>query len=133
DYLTIASGFGREQTSGVLSLVTERLSFINEYLTPAALQPKLRSWVRSLMRPSFDALGIEAARSDPDDRRALRGVVVSTLGITADDPDVASRARAAVDRALGGGTPLDPDAANALIEVAAMHGDERLYDALSAA
>src|SRR4029077_17660441 len=64
DSLTTASGFGREQTSGVLSLVTERLSFIDEYLTPAAVQPKLRAWVRSLMRPSFDALGIEAAKTD---------------------------------------------------------------------
>ena len=133
DYLTIASGFGREQTSGVLSLVTQRLSFIDEYLTPAAVQPKLRAWVRSLLWPSFDALGIVQRPSDGDDRRALRAVVITALGTTGGDSDVIAQARAAVDRALAGGAPLEPDTALALIEVAATHGDPRLFEALWAA
>ena len=133
DYLTIASGFGREQASGVLALVTARLSFIDRYLTTDAHGPKLQSFVRSLFRRQFDELGVEAAAGDTDDRRQLRAVVASALGTTGDDAAVIATARAAVDRALGGGAPLDPSAASALIEVAAEHGDAKLYDALAAA
>ncbi len=198
DYLTIATGFAREQTSGVLALVTARLAFIDQYLTTDTSRPKLQSLVRSLFRRSFDALGVDAAADDPstlqpfdpstrsgssrarsrddtlrvapspvegrqaqgrpdpgggttgsgrpealegqassrgesDDRRQLRAVVLSALGTTGDDADVIEKSRAAVDRALGGGVPLDPTAASAVIEVAAAHGDARLYDGLAAA
>ena len=60
DYLTIASGFGREQTSGVLARVTSQLDFIDQYLTTDPARPKLQAFVRSLFRRSFDALGIDS-------------------------------------------------------------------------
>jgi aminopeptidase N len=133
DYLTIASGFAGEQTSGVLRLVTTGLQFIDQYLTTDTARPKLQSFVQSLFRRSFDALGLEATEGDTDDRRALRGVLIAALGTTGADADVVARSRAAVDRALGGGAPLDGAAASALIQVAAGHGDTRLYAALAAA
>ncbi len=136
DYLTIASGFGREEASGVLALVTARLSFIDRYLTTDAARPELQSFVRSLFRGQFDVLGLEgrvSSRGDGDDRRQLRAVVTSALGTTGADGAVIATARAVVDRALSGGAPLDPTAASALIEVAAEHGDQKLYDALAAA
>src|SRR4029077_1013598 len=105
DYLTIASGFGREPTSGVLSLVTSRLTFIDAYLTSDAMRPALQSWVRSLLRPSFDALGLEPSPSmnnEAEDRRTLRGVVIAAMGTVGADPDVVARARTVVDRALAG-------------------------------
>jgi aminopeptidase N len=133
DYLTIASGFAREQTSGVLARVTARLQFIDDYLTTAATQPKLQAFVGSLFRPSFEALGLDARPGDTDDRRALRAVIISALGTTAADASVIAQSRAAVDRALAGGASLDPTAASALIDVAARYGDGGLYDALAAA
>jgi aminopeptidase N len=133
DYLTIASGFAREPTSGVLTLVTSRLDFIDQYLVTAAARPKVQSFVRSLFRRSFDELSLEATEGDSDDRRALRGVLISVLGTTGADAEVVAKSRAAVERALGGGAPLDSTAASALIEVAAEHGDAKLYDAIAAA
>jgi aminopeptidase N len=133
DYLTIASGFGREPMSGVLTPVASKLEFIDQYLTTDEARPKLQSFVRSLFRRALDALGIEKADGDSDDRRALRGVLISALGTTGADADVVAASRAAVDRAIGGGAPLDTAAASALIEVAAQHGDAKLYDAIAAA
>jgi aminopeptidase N len=133
DYLTIASGFGREPISGVLTLVTSRLEFIDQYLTTEESRPKLQAFVRSLFRRSLDALGIEKSDGDSDDRRALRGVLISALGTTGADADVVAASRAAVARAIGGGRPLDAAAAPSLIEVAAEHGDAKLYDAIVAA
>ena len=100
DFLTLAAGFGREQTSGVLSLVTSRLGFVHDYLTTSATRPGFEAFVRAQFRPSFDSLGVDAAAGDDDDRRALRATVISALGTTGADPDVIARSRAAVDRAL---------------------------------
>jgi aminopeptidase N len=133
DYLTIASGFGREPISGVLMLVTSQLAFIDQYLTTDEARPRLQLFVRSLFRRSLDSLGIAKADGDSDDRRALRGVLISALGTTGADADVAAALRAAVDRAIGGGAPLGAAVASSLIEVAAEHGDAKLYDAIAAA
>jgi len=133
EYLTIVTGFGSEQISGVLAPIATRLAFIAQYLTIEATAGKLQAFIRSLFRPSFDALGVEANAGESDDRRALRAVVVAALGDSGADADVIAKARAAVERALAGGGPLDPTVATVLIPVAAAHGDTNLYTALSAA
>jgi ERAP1-like C-terminal domain len=46
---------------------------------------------------------------------------------------VIADARAALDRSLAGGPPLDPTLAGAIIRTAAAHGDAKLFDALEAA
>ncbi len=133
DYLTLAAGFGREHTSGVLDEVTDRLAFIHEYLTTDANQSRFREFMRGLLRPLFDELGFAAAPAEADDRRELRAVVVETLGTTAEDPDVISRARAALDKALAGGPALEPTLAGSIVRAAAAHGDVKLFDALTVA
>jgi len=133
DYMILASGFGKEPTSGVLSQITKRLGFIRDYLTTSATRPRYEAFTRTLLGPLFDDLGLAASIGDTDERRALRASLIGALGTTGNDPDVIASARATLDRALGGGEPLDPTAARAIVRVAAEHGDTALYEALSAA
>jgi puromycin-sensitive aminopeptidase len=133
DYLTLASGFGSESSSGVLAMVTGRLDFMHEYLTTDATRTAFEAFTRKLFRPSFDALGLQPASGDSDERRSLRAVVLGALGGPGKDPDVIAKARAALDRALGGGPALDPTLAGEIVDIAASHGDAKLYDALMAA
>ena len=133
DYLTLVAGFGREPSSAVLTMVTGRLAFVHQYLTSDATRGLFEAFTRTLLRPSFDNLGFQPAAADSDERRTLRGVVIAALGGPGEDPDVVASARAALDRALAGGPPLDPTLAEAIVGVAAARGDAKLYDALSAA
>ncbi len=133
DYLTLAAAYGHEHASGVLADVTNRLEFVDEYLTTDTTRARFDGFVRSLLRPLFDELGFEAGAADSDDRRVLRATVVEALGIIAEDADVIARARAALDRSLSGGASLDPTLAGAVIRTAAAHGDAALFDALAAA
>src|SRR5581483_8583612 len=133
DYLTLASGFGREQTSGVMSMVVRPFGFIHDYLTTEANRSAFEGFIRTLLRPTFDELGMRAASNEPDDRRQLRAVVVASLGAIGDDPEVVRQSRATLDAALGGGPPLDATLADAVVTVAARHGDAKLYDALLSA
>jgi aminopeptidase N len=130
DFLTLAAGFQREDTSGVLSLLTSRLRFVHDYLTTDTSRAGFERFVRAQLRASFDRLGIEAAPADTDDQRTLRAAVISSLGTTGADQDLVARSRMAVDRALRGGPALDPSAAAAIVGVAATSGDAALYDEL---
>ncbi|HEY3044703.1 MAG TPA: M1 family aminopeptidase [Vicinamibacterales bacterium] len=137
DYLTLASGYGRESSSGVLGDVTERLGFIHEYLTTDATRGGFETFVRTMLRPLFGQLGFSPATlpsGDTDGRRALRAVVIDALGTMANDRDVIRQSRAAVDRELAGkGSALDPTLRASVVGIAAEHGDEKLYEALIAA
>jgi aminopeptidase N len=138
DYLSLVAGFGREHTSGVLGDITGRLRGIKEDLVTDATRPAFEAFVRSLLRPLYDEVGIAPSASDlrggeDDSRRELRAVVVSALGGIGSEPDVAAKARSAVDGALEGREPLEPTLADALVSIAAAHGDAKLFDALLAA
>jgi aminopeptidase N len=133
DYLTLAAGYGREHASGVMEEVARRLGAIDEDLTTDATRPRFETFARSLLRPLLDELGFAAGSGDSDDRRRLRAVLIGALGAFGQDPDVVSKSRAALDRALAGGPPLEPAVAGAIVKAAATHGDAALFDALVAA
>jgi aminopeptidase N len=133
DYLTLAAGYGREHVSGVMAEVARRLGVIDEDLTKETTRPRLQAFARSLLRPLYDEVGFTASAGDNDDRRSLRAVLIGALGTLGQDPDVIAKARAAIDRSLAGGPPLDPTAAGAIVTTAATHGDATLFDALAAA
>jgi aminopeptidase N len=133
DYLSLASGFGGESSSGVLGSLADHLGFVHDHLATPATRGRVEAFVRSVLRPILDRVGMSAAASDTDERRQLRAVAIGALGDAGADSDVIAESRAAVDRALGGGAPLDPTMASALVDVAASHGDAKLFDALEAA
>jgi len=133
DYLTLAAGFSGEQSSGALAVVTDRLGFIDAYLATGPWRARFQAFARRLLRPVYDAVTFDPSPTDSDEQRQLRATVVRSLGGFANDPDVAQRAREALDRSLSGGPALDPTMAGAITLVAARHGDARLFDALSAA
>jgi aminopeptidase N/puromycin-sensitive aminopeptidase len=133
DYLTLASGIGGERVSGVLGNVTGPLTTIAHYLTTAQTRPRYEQFVQGLLRPLFAEVGITATPGEDDDRRSLRAVVIEALGEAGNDPEVAKRAREELDKALAATAPLESTAAEAIISVAARHGDAALFDALLAA
>jgi hypothetical protein len=137
DYLTLAAGYGREPVSGVLRDVTERLAFIHDYLVTDRTRERFQAFVQTMLRPLFGELGFSPARPprDNDDRGALRAVVIDALGTIGNDREVVRQSRAALDRSLSGGPALGVDRtlSGSVVRIAAQHGDERLYDALTAA
>ena len=133
DYLTLASGFSGERTSGVLGIVSARLGFMRDYLTTAETRPKLETFAREMLRPILEHVGFVPAAADPADRRELRAVAIDALGTIGNDPKVIAQSRSVLDRSLAGGAPLDPTVAGAVVSVAATHGDAALFDALHAA
>ena len=133
DYLTLATGYANEHVNGVLSNVTDRLEFIDEYLTTGDSRPRLQQLVRTLFTPLYREIGFTSNAADNDERRALRATLIHSLGLTGGDAEIAANAREALTGALAGGAPLDPTLARSIITVAARHGDAALFDSLLAA
>ena len=133
DYLTLAAGYGREHTSGVLDEVARRLGAIDEDLTTETTRPQLQTFTRSLLRPLLDEIGFAGSAGDSDERRSLRAVLIGALGTFGRDADVIAKSRAALDRSLAGGPALEATVAGAIVKAAATSGDEKLFDALTAA
>jgi aminopeptidase N len=113
--------------------VTRRLAVIDDDLTTATTRPKFQAFTRSLLRPLFDEVGFTGTGGETDDRRSLRSTLIGALGTFGQDSDVIAKARAALDRSLAGGPPLDSTAADAIVTAAATHGDQKLFEALAAA
>ncbi len=133
DYLTLASGHGREHNSGVMGEVGRRLGFVHDYLTTDATRVPFEAFTRTLLRPLYDEIGFVSSASDTDERRQLRAAVIGSLGLVGGDPDLLARSRGALDRALTGGTPLESTQAGAIVAIAARNGDPALFDSLLAA
>jgi aminopeptidase N len=134
EYLTLAAGFGHESSSEVMRELTGRLRFVREYLTADTSRRRFEAFVQGVLRPLFSQIGFPGSAGDTDDRRALRAVVVDALGRTGNDPDVVRQARSALDRILTGtGPAIDPALKDVVLQIAAEHGDDNLYRALTAA
>src|SRR5215475_902143 len=133
DYLRLVGGFATEHTNGVLSAVTDRLDTVDQYLTTPDTRPQFQQFVRTLFSPLFQEIGFTSTAVDSDERRALRATLIHTLGTTGADTQVTMSARAALDRTLAGGTPLDPTLARSIVRVAVRFGDAALFDELAAA
>jgi aminopeptidase N len=133
EYLTLASGVRGERTASVLGEVTARFELIHDDVATESDIPRFEAFVRSLLRPILDEVGMEPHPGESEERNALRSVLIPTLGTSGNDSDVIARARGLVDRSLSGGTPLDPTLATGLLRVAARRGDRALFDAIVAA
>jgi aminopeptidase N len=133
DYLTLVSGYGREPSAGVLSEIADRLGLIHDYLTTDVTRPRFEAFVRSLLQPVLAQVGFAPAPEDDDERREIREVVVNTLSTTGNDPVVVSSSLEALKRALNGGSSAASARSNAVVRVAAAHGDEKLFEQLAAA
>jgi len=130
DYLTVVRSFDRERVSGVLAEITSRLDFVHDVLADAGTRPGFEAWLRRYLTPLYDEVGAEGRDDDSEDRRALRAVLVRSLGGTARDPRVVAWTQDALKRALDLKAPLDPIVADAVVQVAAQHGDAFLLEAL---
>jgi aminopeptidase N len=130
NYLDLASGFGSESLAPVLSVITARLGFIDDYLTTPSNKAAFRAFVRTLLTPAYAAVGFDRAEGDSEDRRSLRNVIIAALGGIAEDPEVIAKAKGAVSASLKGSAPLDPILAGTLVNIAAVHGDTAMFEAL---
>ena len=128
DFMPILDDYGAERQSAVMATMGGILREIGEDLAPGKGSEAYRAWVRGLLRPALKELGWNPAPGESDDRRSLRASVIYTLGYAGYDPDVLSQSRALVERYIQDPSAIDPSLVGTIIRLAALQGDQALYD-----
>ena len=105
------------------------LDFINRLLSGSAEQGKFQHYARSLLRPTFDAVGWEAKRNEEPATANLRASLITTLG-NLNDPEIVASCRARFKAYLANPDSLAPDLRPAVFSVVGRYADEPTWNEL---
>jgi aminopeptidase N len=112
----------REQISHVLD-------FINRLLSGSSEQEKFQRYARSLLRPTFDAVGWEAKPDEQPATANLRASLITALG-NLNDPKVVANCRERFKAFLSNSESLAPDLRPAIFSVVGRYAHESTWNEL---
>jgi alanyl aminopeptidase len=101
-------------------------------LVPEDLRPKFQAFVRDTYGPLAREVGLVAQDGEPPATTLLRPELIALVGGAGEDPWVAAEARRLTDTWLVDRSGIDADLVDAVLRIAARHGDRALFDALLA-
>ena len=127
-FLSLAHSFRFARSSALQSQVHNSLRYMGDYLTTAADRPQYQKWLRDELEPEMDKIGWSAGPDESEDIRQIRGYVLATLGLTADDPRAIAEAQSIAKKDLAK-EPVDPTLVRSALMIAARHGDVQLFEA----
>ncbi len=125
-YLRLAAKIGIERDPNVWSQVAGSLGMIDHISTGTA-RTKLQEFVRAIVKPSINAVGIHPNAGEDPMTGTLRAVLFRTLGVIGADEEVVALAREMHDSYLLERNSVPPDLAGAITSVVAAHGTAKEY------
>jgi aminopeptidase N len=112
----------REQIIGVLD-------FINRLLIGTPAHERFQSYARSLLRPTFNALGWAPKANEPPSAGSLRASLIRTLG-DLNDPEVIAGCRDRFERYLTHPASLSPDLRAPVLAVVGRYANGKTWNKL---
>lgn len=128
-FLDLAAALADDDTPAVVDQVKSRLAYAGEYLVPPALQARYQRWIRERFMPRLEALGFPGSARDSDDVQSRRAALVALVGVTGDSPEVQREARGLALKYIDDPGAVAGTLAPTVLQVAALTGDVKLYDA----
>ena len=117
-----------EQDRAVLASIADALTWLANYAVRDATERPFARLVEDLFRPILDAAGWRPADGEDSDGREKRTRAIGMLGQHARSEDIRREAQRLVRAHLDDEERLHPDIAGTVVAVAAMIGDDRLWD-----
>ncbi len=103
---------------------------IPQRVVPEALRPRYGRYVDRTFGSAARALGLVRKVGEAEERPALRALVVPVVGKRGEDPALRKEALGLALRWLDDPAALDADSIDAVLGIAAQHGDRALFDRL---
>ena len=132
DYLALAQGLGTDRNRAVIEDALDHLNYIEEYLVTDSDRESYRAWLRQYLSPIMKDVGWESKPGESDEQKALRARVFYALGYDARDPDALAEASKLAEKALDNPASVSHEMAANAFRLAALNGDQTLYDKLLA-
>jgi aminopeptidase N len=105
------------------------LDFMNGLLVGTSEREKFQRYARSLLRPSFEALGWVSKPDEPPNAGRLRASLISALG-DLNDPEVLAGCRERFEKYLADPASLQPDLRAPVLAVVGRYADEKTWNKL---
>ena len=128
EYLDVVAGLQSDRTRQVIETYMGPLSYIGDRIANKADLEQYRGWLRSFLRPLVNELGFEPKPGESDEVRELRPTVIGAMGYVARDPQVLQTARELANRYIQDPASVDPNVVGVALALAAVQGDEQLYN-----
>ncbi len=105
------------------------LDFINRLLGGSSEREKFQRYARSLLRPTFDALGWESKKGEVAAATSLRASLIAALG-NLNDQEIVTDCRVRFAKYLADSSLLPPNLRPAVFAVVGRYADEKTWDQL---
>ncbi|HSP33346.1 MAG TPA: M1 family metallopeptidase [Thermoanaerobaculia bacterium] len=131
-YLALVESLVARHEPAIVASVIPSLEAASRELTTAEDRSAYRTFIRRLLSPVEQELGLTPRPGEAADAQELRVSVLAALGRFGDDPEVTRIARENALKILSGEWAGDRQVAAALLAIAARSGDAALYDQIRA-
>jgi ERAP1-like protein len=131
DYLTLVNGFHAERDYAVINQLLVHLNYVSQYLINDRDRTAFNGWMRHLFASTVQQVGWEVKPGESDEQLELRGALLHALG-SAQDPEARAEAKKLAEQELDHPGSVQKELVVPALEVAAMHGDEALYQKVMA-
>ncbi|MCU1284746.1 MAG: pepN 2 [Acidobacteriales bacterium] len=130
-FLNLAKDFQKERSRAVMEEVLGPLDYLHERIITADERPAFHAWVRNLLQPIIQELGMKPVNGEEPERAQLRATVMALLG-RCGDPQVLAYARQIVDGYMKDPASVPPSQVPISFAMVSRQGDAALYDAFLA-
>ena len=128
DYLALAEGLRMDSNRAVMEQLLGQLDEIGRNLVNDQDRVPYQDWVRHLLTPALERVGLDPNPGDTDEQKSMRAALILTLGLTGRASQVLAEAHKITEQVLEDPLSVDRELAFTALRVAALNGDAGLYD-----
>jgi aminopeptidase N len=128
-YFQLVEEIGSDDSRAVWEHVVRTFLRLDHLARGRPERAALQGYARAKLRPVFDRLGWDAARSDADDRALLRARLIRALG-EAGDPDILAEARRRFEASRADPAGLPPALRDVVAHLVGLTAHRATYDVL---
>ena len=126
--MPLLTTFAQNPSAEVASKVAQLVGHLDDHLVPDSLKPNYRRYLSDLFKNRAEALGWKAQPNDNPAIRILRPQLVLLMANRAEDQKFIEEAKTLAGAWLADHTAVDQDMLGSVLDGAAAHGDQSLFE-----
>ena len=128
DYLRSLVAFSSSAEPLVVNALYTGLGTVEGTFVTGEVSDEFAAYTRRVLRPAFDRHGMTSREGEAEAVSIMRPRLLDALGIWGRDPEVLARSRELAESYLEDPTSIDPSVASTVLSLAAVEGDETLFE-----
>jgi alanyl aminopeptidase len=126
-YLRILRAFAADTIPEVLQMVLSGLGKLNDGLRDPGTDASFAHYVRSILRPALQRIATTKRKNEGETVGLLRSGLISVLAVQGRDQEIICLCDSLKTEYFEDPAALDPELVDAVLSVAALHGDDTLF------